>query len=198
MFQHQRMSRLSLRGLVVAAGGLFAAVVLVACGSDGDSAAVSSTRGADALQKINAVDRIYTVDDLRAAGMKTSKQFDVTGLTGAVDVWFGFFTPPGDTVRDYEVRFFPSHGDAVKLGTALAEEGSGEDAKLLSRNATWQEGLSERTWYRVSGLWAEFAPKYMDYVIYGNMILLCEGLEPASSVGRCGALIDAVEAAHAS
>ena len=138
---------------------------------------------------------MFTVDDLRAAGMKTSKQFDVTGLTGAVDVWFGFFTPPGDPARDYEVRFFPTHRDAVELGMALADEGTGEDAKLFSTNATWQSGLAERSWELAGG---GFAPRYMDYVIYGNMILLREGLAPAESVDRCSALIDGVEAAQAS
>ncbi|MCZ6538424.1 MAG: hypothetical protein O6922_01185, partial [Chloroflexi bacterium] len=62
--------------------------------------------------------RVFTVDDLRAVGMKASKQYDVSELPGGVDAWYGFIRD-GTGPKDVEVRFYASHADAVALGTEL-------------------------------------------------------------------------------
>ena len=107
-------------GRIVKRAGLvaliaIASITLVACGS-GESEAP--------LERVIDNARVFTVDDLRAAGMKASKQYDVSELPGGVDAWYGFIRD--DTgPKDVEVRFYASHADAVALGAALADEASG-------------------------------------------------------------------------
>ncbi|MCI0804519.1 MAG: hypothetical protein J4N96_08735, partial [Chloroflexi bacterium] len=56
------------------------AVFAVACGSGSGSDGGSN---ADLLPKITASDRIFTEEDFLSVGLKKSKTYDVTGLTGA-------------------------------------------------------------------------------------------------------------------
>ena len=140
-------------------------------------------------------------------GFKTNKHYDVEAVPVALDAWFGFWGPAGGQRQDYELRFYPAHEDAVAHGTALADEGTGEDAKLLEKdNPTWTEGLKERrrsaTVTDTSGASGQDAvspgARYADYSIYGNVILLCAGANPDHSLERCNQLIDALEAAESS
>ncbi len=179
----------------VAALGILAAVasLAAACGSDG-----GATSDGPALQQITASSRIFSVDDLKTAGYKTSKQYDVTDLPGAVDAWFGFFKADGKNPIDYEVRFYGSHEDAVAFGVALADEASGEDAKLEEENTSWAVGLKDRK-KLASGGTADLAAwsgkvqtKYGDYVVLGNMVLLCEGNNSEEALERCDALLQNV------
>ena len=140
-------------------------------------------------------------------GFKTNKHYDVEALPVALDAWFGSWGPAGGQRQDYELRFYPSHEDAVAHGTALADEGTGEDTKLLEKdNPTWTGGLKERrrsaTVTDTSGASGQDAvspgARYADYSIYGNVILLCAGANPEHSLERCNPLIDALEAAESS
>lgn len=172
--------------------GLFFVAVffLTACGS-----------GKPTIPRERVVDleQIFTADDLRAAGMKTSKQYDVTDLPGGVDAWYGFIRTDSGPL-DVEARFYASHADAVSLGTALADDASGDDALIEEEDATWVVGIKDRQRMRSGGTadlaaWSgQRGPNYADFVIYGNMILLCQGDEPTDSLETCYELIGAVEA----
>jgi hypothetical protein len=70
----------SIMVLVFAAATL---VMLAACGSSSDSEA-------GALAKITPSETIYALDDLVTVGFKKGKTFDVEGLTGATDAYWGF------------------------------------------------------------------------------------------------------------
>ena len=143
-------------------------------------------------------DQIFTVEDLQSAGMKTSKQYDVTDLPGGSDAWYGFIrgiTGP----KDIEARFYPSHQDAVELGAVLAEEVSGDDANVDEETTTWKEGVKNRS-RMASGGAADLAawsgkrkPNYGDFVIFGNMILLCQGDDPQQSIDVCYELIESIK-----
>ena len=165
-----------------------ATATFVSCGTDGS-----------ATQPERIVDdaRIFTVDDLRAAGMKASKQYDVSELPGGVDAWYGFIRDATGP-KDVEVRFYASHADAVAFGTELADEASGDDALVDEETATWVVGVKDRV-RLVSGGTADLAawsgsrtPNYADFVIFGNMVLLCQGDKPDESVDLCHELITAV------
>ena len=80
-----------------------------------------------------ACERISSVDDLKTAGYKTSKQYDVTDIP------------------------WPYVGSS---GTADLAAWSGK-----------------------------VGPKYGDYVVVGNMVLLCEGTDSATAMDRCNALL---------
>ncbi len=105
---------------------VIAALLLVACGSsDGSSDGVG-------FQKITPEGQTPAISDFVGAGLKQSKEYDVTELPGADAAYYGFWTPPGDDSADFELRFYPSHQIAVDLGTALAEEVTGRDAAVTA------------------------------------------------------------------
>ena len=178
-------------GLRLALGSLaLAAIFAAGCGSD-DGAGSSAAE----QQQITASERIFSVDDLKIAGYKASKQYDVTDLPGAVDAWFGFFKADGQNPIDYEVRFYGSHEDAVALGVSMADEASGEDALLDEETTSWQVGLNDRKKLASGGTadlaaWSgKIGTKYGDYVVLGNMVLLCEGTDSATALEHCEALL---------
>ena len=129
----RRRSSLSLLVVVVAAFVLGAAVS--ACGSD-DS-------GASAIPRVYDSGKTLAIEDLQAIGFKKSKTYDVEGLNGADSAYYGFWAIDTYDRRDYEVRFFPSHSDAVEIGTAQAEERSGEDAILDEDEMSWPVGVKD-------------------------------------------------------
>ena len=172
-------------------------VTLAACGSGaaGEDAA-GSPKGA--FQKVVPSDRIYTADDLLGVGFKKSRRYNVEELPEAVDALSGFWGPDPYSRKDFEVRFYESHGDAVEYGAALADEASGEDAKLDEETATWTEGIKDRKRLASGGsddlaAWSgSVKPKYGDYSIFANMVILCEGLDSAGAMETCASLVAAL------
>lgn len=142
------------------------------------------------FSQIDRGDRTYSIDDFKTIGYKTSKQYDVSELTGAQDAWFGFWKADGKTPVEYELRFYVSHEEAISYGQALAEEVTGEDA-LIDESASWKEGLRDR---RAAGgaqtTWGTVYPRYGDFAIYANIVMLCEGLDSAQSLERCSSMVD--------
>ncbi len=130
-------------------------------------------------------DRLFSLDDFPPTGFKVATEYDVEGLTGASGAWFGFWRPPGLPTKEYEIRFYASHADAVEYGTALADEATGEDAILDEDEATWAEGIKDRRYFFAGPIGTHGSgsvqAKYGGYAIYGNMVLLCEGADP----GHC-------------
>jgi len=155
------------------------------------------------IEKITPVDTIFTYDTLTPVGFKKAKKFKVEGLTKANSAYYGFFKE--DPEVDYEVRFYDSHQDAVEFGTSFAEERTGEDAVLKKDKATWKEGVKEARscagnphGSNVGAKGGQLVAhdiqscmyvKYADYVIYGNMILLCAGWDSEGSIRNCQTLI---------
>lgn len=67
-------------------------------------------------------------------------------------------------------------------GASLAEEATGEDARIIGDEMTWKEGIRDRRHQllgRKAGATGGLAPTYMDYAIYGNVVMLCEGADSA-------------------
>ena len=167
------------------------AIALTACGSSGDSQSQI-----DAFAKITPTEKLFSIDDFKPIRFKTSHEYDVEGLTGAVSAWNGFWTPSGTVAKEFEMRFYASHTDAIELGTSLALEASGETALLDAEDATWLEGLKDRRAYfsapssHGSG---SVQPMYGSYAIYGNMVLLCEGANEEQALEYCAAIMAAVD-----
>ena len=163
-------------------------VFAIACGSNsGDG-----PHEADQLQKITASDRIFTAEDFLAIGMKKSKEYDVTGLTGATSAIYGFWKPGGGESVEYEIRFYPSHDEAVSNGTSFADEVTGPDGAVASDDVTWKEGTRDRrtSGFTIGGGGGSLAVKYGDYIIHSNVLILCQGRDSAQSLDRCWALIN--------
>ena len=165
----------------------------IACGSDDSDEA--------AIPRIYDPGKNLTIKDLQAVGFKKSKTYDVEGLVGANNAYYGFWGPDPYDRKDYEVRFFPSHSDAIELGTAQADERSGEDAILDKELMSWPEGVKDARECKgdkgsgpVShGVQSCKSPKYWDYSIYANMILLCSGGDIETARILCNDLLETIE-----
>ena len=145
----------------------------------------------DSVPKISSSGRIIVVGELLTTSFKKLKEYGTDGLPGATLVIHGFLRDGSDAF-DYEVRFYESHGEAVELGTPLAEEGSGPNAVIREDDALYKEGIRDRR-IVVGGLegaieGGSVGPKYGGYVIYENLILLCQGFGLEQSLERCGLL----------
>jgi len=166
-------------------------IALTACGSDDPAQSQI-----DAFVKITPSEKIFTIDDFKAVRFKSNTEYDVTELPGATAAWFGFWTPSGTVAKEYEIRFYESHADAVELGTEYAIEGSGETALLDEEDATWDEGLKDRKAYFAapsSHGSGSVQALYGGYAIYGNMVMLCEGANEEHALGHCAALVAAID-----
>jgi hypothetical protein len=163
-------------------------LMIAACGSETDSEEPIG------VAKITASERIFTLDDLAAVDFKKSKTYDVEGLTGASKAYYGFWGLDQYDRKDFEIRFYDSHTDAVELGTPFAEDRAGETAVIKSDETMWAEGIKDaRACTRLGGSANCQVPKYGDYVIFGNMILLCQGRDSATAMEQCTALIEQLD-----
>lgn len=165
--------------------------IIASCGNSSESE--SSDSGPQSSRDLRIVDapETITVDDLTGIGMKVGKDYDVETLEGATSSNLLFWRV-NDTAVEYEVRFYQSHADAVNLGTAPAQEGSGPDAIIDVDIANYKEGIRDRR--TIFDFRAEPKPKYGAYGIYANIVMLCEGRDDAEAWSRCQALIDQISA----
>ncbi len=184
-----RRCRRAARWVAFAAGLLLVLLTAAACG----------TAGTGGFQKVTPSDIVFEIDDFLSVGFKKNKQYDVAELPAGVDAWQGFWGPDPYSRKDYELRFYASHEDAVEFGPALAEEVTGEDAAAYRKNPTWKEGAKDR-WQSAVGFSGALgvlvpsgpSPKYGAHVIFGNVLMLCAGADSGQGLERCEALVDAL------
>lgn len=167
---------------------IIASALILACGS---------SEGTESLEIVTPSEQIFTLDDFISVGYKKNRTYDVSELPGATGAWFGFWKNEGES-NDFEIRIYASHEDAVSMGENLAAEVSGNDALIGKDEATWQEGSKDRRQVGGGvdkgslGLQATgIFPKYGNYAIYGNVIILCEGQE-GLAIETCWKLINAI------
>lgn len=172
---------------------ILVSVALTACGSDESDFYESAPVG---FQQVTDIDTIFTPDDLEAIGFKQARSYELEGLPGASAAIFGFWRIAAGDPIDYEVRFYGSHADAVELGTAPADEGSGADAHLIDTYATYKHGVKDRRMVlgtgRSGGAQSGTGPRYGNYAIYGNIAMLCGGAVGNQALDRCEELANAL------
>ena len=61
-------------------------------------------------------DKIFAFQDLKNIGFKKSREYNVSDLEGATEAWYGFWGEDEYSRKDYEIRFYSSHQNAVSLG----------------------------------------------------------------------------------
>ena len=170
---------------------LLLTALVIACGSsDGDGDGVEDASQAESETRTFDRDLTLSSDDLVSLGLKSGKKYDIATLPGGVEARLLYWRVNNVAV-EYEARFYETHQDAMTLGTAPAEEGSGEDAILDSDDAVYKEGIRDRR--TIFDFRGAPKPKYGAYGIYGNMVVLCEGRDDAEAWDRCTALIEALD-----
>lgn len=170
-------------------------ILFVGCGSDEGGAAesidIAEVDTDESESRVFARDGLLSTDDLVTLGFKSGKEYDVSTLPGGVEAGLLYWRVDNVAV-EYEARFYGSHDDAVAMGTAPAEEGSGEDAIIDVDDAVYKEGIRDRRKiFRYPN--AVLKPKYGAYGVYGNMVVLCEGKDDAEAWHRCSALFEALD-----
>jgi len=152
----------------------------VACGSSNES-------HASTFVKINPDQAIRDLNSFDGARFKLAKEYDISGLPMANAAYMGYFTPPDSEPIQYELRIYPDHVSAVEKGIEYAEEVTGPEALLRSTDVRWDEGTKDRRGggFHRGGL----TPLYGDYVIVGNVIMLCEGRDSDQALSRCESLL---------
>jgi hypothetical protein len=150
----------------------------------------------DSFPKISDPGVVLTLQDLLATPYKESSNYSTENLPGATDVSFGFLRVGNGDPYDYEMRFYESHQDAIDLGTAMADEGTGPDAILSDDDATYAAGIKNRRMIigggAGGGARSGIGPKFADYAIFGNVIMLCQGSDPEISLDRCKLMANAL------
>ncbi len=171
------------------------ALFALGCGSDDSPGTRVTGVGAAPAKEVLRLfpsDRTYKSDDLVAAGMKVMNDYDVAALDHAVSAVHLALNN-----AEYEARFYASHQDAVNFGTAWAADVTGPNANVTGENVKWQEGASHRRMCsRAAGnphSGCAYSARYGDYVIAGNMILLCEGAESEEAILTCNNVLKSLK-----
>lgn len=157
------------------------------------SCSESSSNNKKVLEVVTNSQNIFSIDDFYNLGFKKYREYDVADLNGATDAVFGFWGPDVSSRKEYELRIYNSHSEAINLGEKLAEEATGNDAVLKSSRSSWKEGIKDRRTIGGPGGGgggrSGTFPKYGNYSIFGNVIMLCEGAEEIA-LQVCWDLID--------
>ena len=145
---------------------------------------------------IEDTERRYRIADLESVGFKKSKTYDVKNLPEASSVHYGFYGIDPYNRLDYEARFYFSNESAKNAGVEFANHATGAGAVLYEDDQPWTEGLTERRRCDSSGghhVGRCGFPKYFDYVVAGNMVLMCEGKDTLESLRACADLLGVIE-----
>ena len=167
-------------------------VQAVGCSSETGAANSKNTT----LEKITNESGIYSIEDFKNTGFKVVKEYDVSELEDSTGVWFGFWKNDStkSIVLDYEIRTYPSQQLALDKGVKYVEEVIGEDAILGKSLSSWKEGIQDRRTRSGRGMSGSESntvrAKYLDYIVFGNAMILCEGLDLTDARQNCSDLIN--------
>ena len=174
-------------------------ILLISCG---DSSSENT------FEQIFSDGNIQNEEDLKSLGIKKGKKYKVDGLKKANAAIFAFYRKPGEKEAiEYEIRFYNNHEDAVNEGIPMAKERVGPEAKLKKEYATWDEGLKDARQCGGAGggmsaggsqaggagdhaVGSCSSPKYNEYFVFNNMVILCQGENEVESRDNC---VDVIE-----
>ena len=179
----------------------------IACGTDssgGDSgsgdggAASEQVATGEGVADIWATEGTYTAEDFRGTQyFKSSKNYDTEGLDSATAAIYGFYGPDPYDRQEYEVRFYPDHATAASVGVDFANESTGPEAVIAEDEQRWDEGLVQRRACQGNTRGSHHSgkcvnAKYGDYVVMGNVVLLCQGKDSETALANCRNVFNAI------
>ena len=150
------------------------------------------------LEKITNESGIYSIEDFINTGFKVVKEYDISALEDSTGAWFGFWKNDStkSIVLDYEIRTYPSQQLALDKGVEYVEEVIGEDAILGKSLSSWGEGIQDRRTRSGRGMSGSESntvrAKYLDYIVFGNTIILCTGLDVTDARQNCSDLANSL------
>ena len=135
-------------------------------------------------------------DFTSVSDFKLDDEYDVEGLESATSAIYGFYGEDPYNRLEYEIRFYPDHATALSTGTDFAKEATGAHAVVLKDVQRWDEGLKDQR--QCAGNGGHHSgkcdnPKYFDYVVVGNMIVMCQGKDSVNSLQACEDLLGVVQ-----
>ena len=158
------------------------------------------------ISQITDTTNKYSIEDFEKFGFKKGEKYDNSKLPNSKSVYWGFwkddtadegsarFQSLGKSVggmREFEIRFYETHKEALDDGSIYAKNVTGPNAVLTKKESLWPEGIRNR---RTSGgPDGSPLPKFGGYVVYGNFILLCEGVNQEQSIQSCSNFINNLE-----
>ena len=190
---------------------LTSSLLIFACGGSDDSSSGSVSSDVVFVQ-VEDNEKIYTIDDFINIGYKKGKAVKQDKLMdGMVNAYWGFWKVPykdwsGKDMIDYELRFYPSHSEAISMGQNSADLRTGENAQIRKKDtndpnaihpigADWPELLKEARECQGDGghhTGACIVPKYADYKIFGNVVILGQGADLEESYMNLNLITDAL------
>ena len=168
-------------------------------GGDAPAAAVEESQSGPPGVEIVSTDAVYTEDDLiNTPNFKKSKNYKIEGLDEATAAIYGFFGPDPYDRQEFEARFYADHETAITVGVDFANEATGPDAVIAKDIQRWDEGLVQRRACSGNTRGSHHSgkcdnAKYGDYVVAGNLVLLCQGKDSETSLNNCNDLIEALQ-----
>lgn len=164
--------------------------IIFACGD--------STPEIPIVEKITPSNEVFNFESLIDVGFKKIKIYKVNDLPNADSAYFGWKQVGMEGKKDFEIRIYKSHEDAINHGTLYADEVTGKNAVITKKDATWKEGIKDRRLISTpsdggsigAAIGSKSSPKYADYIIYGNLIILCEGWDSEESFSRCSDFVN--------
>ena len=174
-------------------------LIIISCGSSSSDTT---------FEQIYSDTNIFSEENLKELGIKRGKKYKVEGLSKANAAIFAFYKKPGEKEAiEYEIRFYDNHDDAVNEGIPMAKERVGPEAKLKKENATWDEGLKDARQCGGAGggmsaggsqaggagdhaVGSCSSPKYNEFFVFNNLVILCQGENEIESRNNC---IDVIE-----
>ena len=151
---------------------MLSGLLVIGCGSS-DEGSTNEEEGPKYFEIMNE-EKSYSMDDVEAAGLKGIKEFKTDAVDkktgepltpGATEIVLGFFKASSGP-KDIEVRFYPSHEDALNLGKDPAESVTQKPSNLV--------GNSSNTSLADAGVGMKGSTKFGGYAINGNIVVLCE------------------------
>tara|TARA_B100000941_G_C28477210_1_gene539959 strand:- start:732 stop:1352 length:621 start_codon:yes stop_codon:yes gene_type:complete len=187
-------------------------VLIFACGGSDDAGNESTSTGTF-FERVEDNAKTYSVEDFTNIGYKKAKTVKQEKLMdGMTNAYWGFWKVPykdwsGKDMIDYELRFFSSHAEAISMGENSADLRTGENAQIRKKStedpnalhpigADWQELLKEARECQGDGghhTGACIVPKYADYKILGNVIILGQGADLEESQLNLNLISDALK-----
>ena len=134
-------------------------------------------------------DKTYSEEDFDHQAIKFNKKYDVSELPSAISATRIIFDK-----KYVEVRLYETSDTANEEGKIYAKSVTGPDGVVSGDSVMWQEKERDRRKCVPkagrSEAGCDQVARYGGFLISGNLVLLCEGLDMAEAHSLCRKLIE--------